>query len=389
MKKTDRIISGRILPGAADPPHQVSFFSLNKEDERKVLLKAIFKGENWMQKKKKNLGQKFWVFFFFLGALFFFQNNACAQQNSSPQPPVAFPALYYGTVKTEAGQAVASGVVKAFVEGKLCGELPFLNGCYGVPSWDPYTPRLLVYSKEDLSGKEVNFEVTVNGQAYPARTAPPKVIWESKAKQQVDLIVVTTGQGTLPAAFGDLKGHWAAGAAQQAIDTGLFKGYEDHTFRPENLLTRAEFSALMARILVLGTEKPEILANLSDASDIPAWAQDSVAASVYAGLLKGYPEENGKVSFRPNKPLSRAELAAILGRVLNPAPDVQQSLKAPPAGFVDQEQIPAWAKEAVALIVQKGILKGYPDGDFGPFKEVTRAEAAVALERFWKVLTES
>lgn len=340
-----------------------------------------------MQKKYKNFGQKFWRLIFFLGTLFFLQGNVCAQQNSFPQLPVAFPALYYGTVKTEAGQAVASGEVKAFVEGKLCGELPFLNGCYGVPAWDPYTRRLLVYSKDDLSGKEVKFEVLVNGREYTARTTPAKVIWESKAKQQVDLVVVT--EDTLPSAFDDLKGHWAEDTIQQAIDTGLFRGYEDHTFRPENLLTRAEFSDIMARILVLGAGEPKVLENISDAADIPAWAQKSVAASVYAGLLKGYPEENGKVSFRPFNHLNRAELATILVRVLNQVVGDQQRQTVAAASFSDQEQIPGWAEEGVDFIVQKGILKGYPDGTFRPFKEVTRAEAAVvALERFWKALTE-
>ncbi|MFA5383287.1 MAG: S-layer homology domain-containing protein [Eubacteriales bacterium] len=340
-----------------------------------------------MQKKYKNLGQKFWMFIFFLGTLLFLQGNAYAQQDSSTQPPVAFPALYYGTVKTEAGQAVASGEVKAFVDGKLCGKLPFFNGCYGVPAWDPYTSRLLVYSKDDLSGKEVKFEVLVNGREYLARTSLAKVIWESKSKQQVDLTVVT--EDTLPAAFDDLKGHWAKDTAQQAIDQGLFKGYENHSFRPENLLTRVEFSAMMARILVLGAGEPEVLENISDAADIPAWAQSSVAASVYAGILKGYPEENGKVYFRPHKPLNRAELAAILVRALNQVVGAQQPPAVAPASFSDQKQIPDWAGEAVNLIVQKGILKGYPDGTFQPLKEVTRAEAAVTLERFWKALTES
>ena len=344
-----------------------------------------------MQKKNKSLGQKFWMFIFFLGTLLFLQGNAYGQQDSSAKPPVAFPALYYGTVKTEAGQAVASGEVKAFVDGKLCGKLPFFNGCYGVPAWDPYTSRLLVYSKDDLSGKEVKFEVLVNGREYLARTSSAKVIWESKAKQQIDLAVVT--EETLPGAFDDLKGHWAKDTAQQAVDQGLFKGYEDHSFRPENILTRVEFSSMMARILVLGAGEPEVLENISDAADIPAWAQSSVAASVYAGLLKGYQEENGKVSFRPRNSINRAELATILGRVLVQALvqalGVQQSADAAPASFSDQKQIPEWAAEGVNLIAREGILKGYPDGTFQPLKEVTRAEAAVALERFWKVLTES
>jgi hypothetical protein len=38
----------------------------------------------------------------------------------------------------------------------------------------------------------------------------------------------------------------------------------------------------------------------------------------------------------------------------------------------------------VTAVVQDGIMKGYPDGTFGPGKGATRAEAAVVIAQAFK-----
>jgi hypothetical protein len=40
-----------------------------------------------------------------------------------------------------------------------------------------------------------------------------------------------------------------------------------------------------------------------------------------------------------------------------------------------------WAEKAIRRCIERGLLKGYPDGRFGPDKPVTRAELAVILDR--------
>lgn len=40
-----------------------------------------------------------------------------------------------------------------------------------------------------------------------------------------------------------------------------------------------------------------------------------------------------------------------------------------------------WAEKAIRRCMERGLLKGYPDGSFGPDKPVTRAELAVILDR--------
>lgn len=40
-----------------------------------------------------------------------------------------------------------------------------------------------------------------------------------------------------------------------------------------------------------------------------------------------------------------------------------------------------WAEKPIRKVIQKGIMKGYPDGSFQPDKPVTRAELATILDR--------
>lgn len=43
-----------------------------------------------------------------------------------------------------------------------------------------------------------------------------------------------------------------------------------------------------------------------------------------------------------------------------------------------------WAEKAIRRCMERGLLRGYPDGSFGPDKPVTRAEIAVILDRLDK-----
>ncbi len=53
--------------------------------------------------------------------------------------------------------------------------------------------------------------------------------------------------------------------------------------------------------------------------------------------------------------------------------------------FTDNDQIGAWAKQAIAQAVQAGIIDGYGDGSFRPNAQVTRAEMAGMVARALKL----
>jgi hypothetical protein len=313
---------------------------------------------------------------FIITALLFiaFCGAATAQEEETPFIPLQYPAIFFGSITSESGQALENGSVRAYVEGEFCGELPFEAGTYGLPPDSPYVKRLLVYSNyTDLTGKQVSFRVFVDGEEYPAATKPPKVIWESGTRMQVDLVVSAE-----PALFVDMEGHWAARQVRQLVEKDIVSGYEDHLFRPENKITRAEAAVVLARALSLPEGDYGILEGFSDSGAVAAWAAGPIAAVVEKGLFKGYPEEDGKIVFRPEVTVPRVELAAIVSRVLVHKQDVGQPST---VGFTDQGDIPDWALEGVCAAVEQGLVKGYPDNTFRPAAEVTRAEAAAVIAR--------
>ncbi|NHM27721.1 hypothetical protein G7K71_12170 [Desulfofundulus sp. TPOSR] len=177
--------------------------------------------------------------------------------------------------------------------------------------------------------------------------------------------------------FKDMRDHWAADTVRKLADMDIISGYPDGTFRPDNTITRAEMACIMARALKLAPGDGSAL-TFADKSEIPAWARGAVAAAARDGLFKGYPAPHGNVIFKPNSPINRAELAALLSRVV----ETRRTAVAGRAPvFADAAEIPVWARNAVEEDAASGIVSGYPDGTFRPKSAVTRAEAASMILR--------
>ncbi|GAW91176.1 S-layer homology domain-containing protein [Calderihabitans maritimus] len=187
--------------------------------------------------------------------------------------------------------------------------------------------------------------------------------------------------------FKDMENHWAAQTVAHLASMGVINGYPDGTFKPEDNITRAEAAAILMRGLKLDPGGEEELAIFRDAENIPVWARGAVAAVAREGLVKGYPQSDGSLTFEADKPISRAELAALMVRIvvkeLGPV-----SGEAPT--FADADEFPPWAEEAVAVAAKEGIVEGYPDGTFRAENTVTRAEAATMILRLLDLIyTES
>ena len=146
-------------------------------------------------------------------------------------------------------------------------------------------------------------------------------------------------------------------------------GYPDGTVRPDGKITRAEVSAIFARL----TENSS-LANYSPKfSDVLAydWFCDSVMKLSNKDIIKGYPDG----TFKPNKSITRAEFAVIASKYIkNP--------KAADEVFAD---VPMnhWAKDAIAKVKAEGWISGYNDGTFRPDAPITRAEAVSIVNRMF------
>ncbi|WP_214628391.1 S-layer homology domain-containing protein [Paenibacillus agaridevorans] len=111
----------------------------------------------------------------------------------------------------------------------------------------------------------------------------------------------------------DVGSHWAKSAIGRWAAKGLFHGYPDDTFRPDQAVTRAELATILSRWKNLSL--PAIPVQLF-ADTNGHWAQSAIEAGHAAGWWNGY----GDDSFRPDQSITRAETIAILNRVTGRIP---------------------------------------------------------------------
>ncbi len=170
--------------------------------------------------------------------------------------------------------------------------------------------------------------------------------------------------------FRDIAGHWAEVAIKQAAGLGIIKGYEDGTFKPNAVVTRAEFAVMLVNSLHPFSAAASSSSSFTDEASIGAWAQASVAQAAEGGIVKGYSDG----SFRPSNLISRLELAVMIARAGGASASDSSS-----TGFADEENIPAWAKGPIAAVRQAGLMQGMDGNRFMPQGTATRAEAATAI----------
>lgn len=116
--------------------------------------------------------------------------------------------------------------------------------------------------------------------------------------------------------FADVASNfWAATAIQKAYTTGFMSGYSATTFRPNENISRVQILVSLANGSGYAPTKPAntTLQLYSDATTIPAYARNSVAAATENRMVVNYP--NLKL-LNPNQPATRAEVAAFIYQAL-------------------------------------------------------------------------
>ncbi|HCT64172.1 MAG TPA: hypothetical protein DIC60_02670 [Lachnospiraceae bacterium] len=174
------------------------------------------------------------------------------------------------------------------------------------------------------------------------------------------------------AASTDIHGHWAEKSITEWQDKGLISGYQDGTFKPNGPTTRAEFARIMNQALGLSSKGKVAFSDVS-ASD---WYYNDVAIALGEAYTVGYPDG----SFKPNETITRAQAAVFIANAIGASGGSVED-------FSDSSDIPAWAKNSVGAIVEKGYMSGYPDGTFNPNAVLTRAEAVSTLNRIMEAGT--
>jgi len=177
--------------------------------------------------------------------------------------------------------------------------------------------------------------------------------------------------------------HWAREDIELMAARHIAKGASQHLFMPENQITRAEFAALLVRALRLEPETV-MLRNFRDVRPTD-WFYGEVATAANMGLVAG---SDG--AFRPNDPVTRQEMAVMMGRVLTrenmTLPLSVEAARSYIAAYRDADQIADWAAVSVAQVSQLGLMRGRTAVTFDPGATATRAEAVVVLKRLLEAI---
>ena len=171
----------------------------------------------------------------------------------------------------------------------------------------------------------------------------------------------------------DIEGHWARGTIENMVDKGAVSGYPDGTFKPNNNITRAEFTSLFVKALNLESGSGKVFDDTAN-----HWAKDVIKVANYHGLVNGYSD----TLFGPDDPITREQMAVMVVNAIKMGSSYGSKT------FADSAQISTWAKESVDKAAGAGLITGYPDGTFKPQANSTRSEAAVLLERIMQFIDE-
>ena len=139
--------------------------------------------------------------------------------------------------------------------------------------------------------------------------------------------------------------------------------------KPQGKITRAEVATIFFRMLT-DESRNAYWSQSNSFTDVAAdaWYNNAISTMANAGILDGY--EDG--SFHPNGYITRAEFATIAVRFFD-------------LSYQGEDLFPDidghWAQDYINQAADAGIIEGYPDGTFGPQKQITRAEAVTLVNR--------
>jgi restriction endonuclease Mrr len=121
--------------------------------------------------------------------------------------------------------------------------------------------------------------------------------------------------------FSDVKASDRFGSViHTAYKYHLIEGLADGTFRPNDKITREQAMVMIAKAMTITNLKAKLsdqssestLRPYADAADSSAWAKDSIAVSVQAGIVSG----RSHMKIAPREYVTRAEVAVIVERLL-------------------------------------------------------------------------
>ncbi len=165
--------------------------------------------------------------------------------------------------------------------------------------------------------------------------------------------------GTTNAAYSDISGEKCEGAVNVLDALGVIDGYEDGTYRPDQVVTRAEMAKLIITALGMDSYATATTSSYSDMQNAQ-WAIPVVEYATNLGIVEGV--GNGK--FSPGNPVTYEQAVTMIVRAIGYTTDCNEMNGTWPAIYV---------QKATAL----GLFKNVEGNQYGTGAD--RGDVAIML----------
>ena len=232
-------------------------------------------------------------------------------------------------------------------------------------------------------------DTKVETKATEAKPATTEKATEAKAEAKpaaktTEAKTTTKAKETLPAGvYTDTKDNWARDAIQAMSQAGYLSGYSDNTFKPSAQITREQAAAIYGKVLQHNLNEQELAdiitkESATSYSDVEAdrWSNSAIKLVSAAGVMQG----TSKTAFTPSKTMNREEFvasAASLAKKLN----ITTPVKTEKVTFKDEDSISLDYVADINYMAERGIVASGATENFNPKQPVTRAQAAIILNR--------
>ncbi|WP_019132157.1 S-layer homology domain-containing protein [Peptoniphilus obesi] len=176
---------------------------------------------------------------------------------------------------------------------------------------DPISP-----TKEEVEKENSNIKIRkayINGYADGSIKADANLTRAEAASMLAKIMEIDIGNSQTD--LKDIDKSWAKNIIASLAEKNIMKGYEDGTFRPDQMITRAEFAEIIKNIDIKNQAKSPFI-------DISGhWAEKAINQAYANNRINGY--EDG--TFRPDNKITRAEAVKILNSVFDYSLDQENS----------------------------------------------------------------
>lgn len=230
---------------------------------------------------------------------------------------------------------------------------------------------------EALFGKAFQLKFTASGKSFNAEvfTEGQWVKLDAKEKQEFVAEIVGDDDFELRAGgyFKDTIGHWAESYIQVLYQAEIIGGTSETTFDPNGKVTRGQLVAMIFRAAGFEVDDDEDYSTTSYTDLTKFWGAKEVAILEKQELLTIFKGSQ----FEPNKPVTREEMAHVIGQFIQLEGFDATAYKGNPT-FKDVQKMNPEAVESIAILEKLKVIGGN-NGNFNPKGELTRAQFAKIL----------